>query len=259
MAGALSRREFGVLTGAGVVSLVLTPGCGLDAGRVANDGRLKARPIPRVRTMAGAPPSLGLGGARDAVLQLPANADRGPIPLLVLLHGAGGSGERFLTRFGQIPRDAGVAVAAPDSRAQTWDAILGGYGSDVEFLDRTLARVFERVEVDPGRIAIGGFSDGATYALSLGLINGDLFGKIVAFSPGFVVDGRTYGTPRIFVSHGVADNILPIDRCTRVIVPKLRAKGHDVIVREFNGGHELPEAIAREGILWAAAQLSGRP
>ena len=209
--------------------------------------------------MAGAPPLLGLGGVRDAVLQLPANADRGPIPLLVLLHGAGGSGERFLARFGQIPRDAGAAVVAPDSRTQTWDAVRGGYGPDVEFVDRTLARVFERVDVDPGRIAIGGFSDGATYALSLGLINGDLFSKIVAFSPGFVVEGTPHGTPRVFVSHGLTDEILPIDRCTRAIVPRLRAKGHDVIVREFNGGHEVPEAIAREGILWAAAQLSGTP
>ena len=38
--------------------------------------------------------------------------------------------------------------------------------------------------------------------LSLGLINGDFFKSIVAFSPGFVISGDLHGQPRIFISHG---------------------------------------------------------
>jgi predicted esterase len=104
----------------------------------------------------------------------------------------------------------------------------------------------------PARIAIGGFSDGATYALSLGLINGDLFRRVVAFSPGFVVEGMPRGTPQFFISHGAADPILPIDRCSRLIVSGLRKRGYDVTLHEFDGGHEIPAGIARDGMRWVA-------
>lgn len=43
------------------------------------------------------------------------------------------------------------------------------------------------VAIDPAHVAIGGFSDGASCALSLGLVNGDLFTHVMAFSPGLVV------------------------------------------------------------------------
>ena len=171
----------------------------------------------------------------------------------MLLHGAGGSGEGILRRLGAAADEAGVAVLAPDSRDSSWDAIRGGFGDDVTFVDRALERVFETVSVDPGRIAVGGFSDGATYALSLGLIKRDLFRRVVAFSPGFVVSGAPHGKPGFFISHGTADPILPIDQCSRVIVPWLRTHGYDVTFREFDGGHEMPAAIAGEGMRWVAA------
>lgn len=57
------------------------------------------------------------------------------------------------------------------------------------FIDSALASVFRRCNVDAGRIIIAGFPDGASFALPLGLVNGDLFRKVVAFSPGFVVLG----------------------------------------------------------------------
>ena len=105
----------------------------------------------------------------------------------------------------------------------TWDAIRGRFGPDVRFLNRALGRVFDLVSVDPARLVIGGFSDGATYALSLGLINGQLFRKVAAFSPGFVVTGEPEGKPRVFISHGTHDDVLPIDRCGRVIAQRLRS------------------------------------
>src|SRR5260221_14276362 len=112
-----------------------------------------------------------------------------------MLHGAGGSGEGVLRRVATAVDEAGIAVLAPDSRDSTWDAIRDGFGPDVAFIDRALARVFDTVSVDPARIAVGGFSDGASYALSLGLVNGDLFRRVVAFSPGFIVAGPPQGRP----------------------------------------------------------------
>jgi predicted esterase len=143
-------------------------------------------------------------------------------------------------------------VLAPDSRDSTWDAIRGGFGPDVAFIDRALARVFDTVSVDPARIALGGFSDGASYALSLGLVNGDLFRRVVAFSPGFIVAGPLQGKPQFFISHGTADQILPIDRCSRAIVPQLQRRGYDVTFKEFDGGHQVPPDIARDAMRWVA-------
>ena len=168
-------------------------------------------------------------------------------------YGAGGTGQGVLRRLGSAADEAGVAVLAPDSRDSSWDAIRGGFGPDVAFVNRALERVFETVAVDAARMAVGGFSDGATSALSLGLINGDLFRRVAAFSPGFVVEGTMQGKPRFFISHGIADRILPIDRCSRPIVRGLRKRGYDVTFREFDGGHEVQASIAREGMQWVAA------
>ena len=229
-------------------------GAGLDAAE-PNDGRLTARPQSNVTTSVERRTTLGLGGDRDAILQLPSKAAAASLPLLVLLHGATGSGEGMLRRVGDAAEAAGVAVLAPDSRDGTWDGIRGQYGRDIVFLNRALERVFATVAVDAARVSVGGFSDGASYALSLGLINGDLFRRVVAFSPGFVIPGEPHGKARFFVSHGTRDQILPIDQCSRAIVPNLRRLGYDVTFREFDGRHEVPPDIAREGLQWAASTI----
>lgn len=255
--GKISRREFGVLTGGAFAAAAFSEACGVASeGSVANDGRIGARPQTKIKTTAAGERTLALGTARDAILHLPPTVPDTPMPLLVLLHGAGGSGERMLRRLGSAPDEAGLAVLSPDSRGATWDVIAsrGDFGSDVTFLNKALEKVFAMVAVDPARLAIGGFSDGATYALSLGLINGDLFPRIIAFSPGFVVDGAAHGRPQCFVSHGTADGVLPIERCSRRIVPALRQRGHDVTYREFTGGHELPPAIVTEAMAWLTAK-----
>ena len=119
------------------------------------------------------------------------------------------------------------------------------YGADVAPLDESLAEVFAHYAVDPERVAVGGFSDGASYALSLGLINGSLFRRIIAFSPGFMKPSRVEGRPAIFISHGVQDQVLPIEVCSRRLVPALRKSGYEVDYVEFRGGHTVPEDLAR--------------
>jgi phospholipase/carboxylesterase len=253
----ISRRRFAAIAAGSLASLASGSACRVESEpSQPNDGRLVARPRNGTATSIEGTRSLGLASPRDAILQLPPTAAGAPLPLFVLFHGAGGSGEGVLRRFGQAAAAAGIAVLAPDSRDSSWDAIRDGFGRDVTFVDRALARVFETVAVDATRIAAGGFSDGATYALSLGLINGDLFRRVVGFSPGFLVDGEAHGKPRFFISHGTADPILPIDRCSRVIVPLLRRRGYEVTFREFDGRHEVPAGIAVEAMTWMAAPTS---
>jgi phospholipase/carboxylesterase len=251
----ITRRRFAIAAGGTFASVTLGEACMAITGSArATDPRLTARPRGGVRNDLKSGP-LGLGSdGRDGLIQLPSAPPEGPMPLLVFLHGATQSGTGMVRRIGPAADQAGVALLAPDSRATTWDAIRGGFDEDVAFLNRTLDHVFARLAVDPARIAIGGFSDGASYALSLGLANGDLFPRVVANSPGFVIPVPTQGRPRFFVSHGTSDQILPIDQCSRVIVPQLRAKGYDVTFREFEGRHEVPAAVADEGLRWVAAR-----
>ena len=248
---AISRRRFGALATSAVASLALGGACHETETQEARSGRIAAQLRSTSTTPARGTRALALDRDRDALLAMPDNVPDGTMPLIVLLHGAGGSGTGILRRFGKFATQAGLAVLAPDSRNGTWDAIRGGFGPDVRFLSRALERVSESVAVDRSRISIGGFSDGATYALSLGVINGDLFQRIVAFSPGFILGGELQGKPRIFVSHGTADRVLPINRCSRVVVPALQNRGYDVTYREFEGGHEVPAAIAAEGMSFA--------
>jgi phospholipase/carboxylesterase len=44
--------------------------------------------------------------------------------------------------------------------------------------------------------------------------------------------------------------VLPIDNCSRRIVPLLRRGGYDVRYREFEGAHTVPPEIAREAAGW---------
>jgi phospholipase/carboxylesterase len=249
----MSRRHFGAVAGGSFGSVLFGVACRATEALQPNGaggGRLAARPRRGVTTTAKGE-KFGFEADRDATLRLPPNAQpTTALPLLVYLHGATQRAEGMLRRIGSVADDAGVAVLAPDSREMTWDAIRGDFGPDIAFLDRALRRVFETVNVDPARVAIGGFSDGATYALSLGLINGDLFTHIVANSPGFVVNGEAHGKPRVFVSHGTADQILPIDQCSRRIVPALKRGGYDVTFKEFEGRHEIPPPIAAEALRW---------
>jgi phospholipase/carboxylesterase len=222
----------------------LVPTARQDARLLARPGRPKEAAKPGMH-------ELGLGGGRDGFLYVPRGyrADR-PAPLAVMLHGAGGSAGPALRPFQKLADDAGLVLLATDSRRQTWDVIEGGYGPDIVFLDRALELTFSRCAIDPERIAAEGFSDGASYALSIGVTNGDLFSHVIAFSPGFMVPRDQRGKPEIYISHGKRDEVLPIDSCSRKLVPRLRSAGYEVVYREFDGPHTVPEEVAREALAW---------
>jgi len=220
-------------------------------------GRLRARPSARLESADGSTGLIPLaldGGGRDGLLFVPASyAAARPAPLVLMLHGAGGSARGALRPFLEQAEARGLLLLAPESRGATWDFIRGTYGPDVEFIDRALDAVFRRRAVDAARVAIEGFSDGASYALSLGLTNGDLFGRVVAFSPCVVAPAANVGRPRVFLSHGTRDEILPIESCGRPVAERLRREGYDVRYREFDGPHTVPPEVALEALEWLAA------
>lgn len=224
---------------------------GHGEGSAADAGRLVARPGPPSEPGASGVRSIGPAAAPEALLYVPAGrSPTDPLPLVLMLHGASGDVRRTLTRLSGLADAVGLILLAPRARGQTWDLLRDGYGPDVENVDRALAQVFAAHAVDPARVAIEGFSDGASYALSLGLTNGDLFTHVIAFSPGFMAPARLVGRPRLFVAHGVHDAVLPIGPCSRRIVPALRQAGYDVDYHEFDGPHTVPPEIARGAVAW---------
>jgi phospholipase/carboxylesterase len=222
-------------------------------------GRLHSRPERGTAEAA----TVGLhaleteAGLADGYLYIPASYQlETPAPLVLLLHGAGEDARDGLAQLRGQADEERLILLALGSRGPTWDLILnrGRYGSDVAALDWALRYAFSRCAVDPARVGVGGYSDGASYALSLGLANGDLFSDVLAFSPGFLAPTGQTGSPRVFVSHGTRDGWLPIDSCSRRIVPRLERAGYQVRYREFEGGHVVPPAIAREAASWFTGQ-----
>ena len=256
-----SRRDFvraTALGGAGIAAGCAFPE--LTDPPASTSARLSSRP--------GAPTSAGPKGLRtlgwgnaaaDGVIYVPESyTPAAPAPFVLLLHGAGGAGSTFITRRIAEADATGQILLAPDSQAATWDGVGGSFGPDIEFLDGALHDVFARYAIDPGRLAVAGFSDGATMSLALGLANGDLFRRVTAWSPGFLISDERVGKPAFYVSHGTVDPVLPIGSTSRAIVPALRNAGYQVEYHEFIGEHTVPDDVLHESMVWMAASQAGR-
>ena len=197
---------------------------------------------------------------RNGLLYIPADHAE-PLPLLILLHKAGGSASEWFSGSGSYApyADRGrFVILAPESPAQSWGTGPKNWGFDYVAINRALEEAFTRCAIDRSRLAIGGFSDGASYALSLGLANGDVFSHIIAFSPGFIVRAQARGRsgprgveiPLVYIAHGSTDNVLPIASTSRIFVSLLRKNGYNVEFREFSGGHHLLRQVADQAMSW---------
>jgi phospholipase/carboxylesterase len=231
------------------------------ASKKVSVAEINARPVtPEEQGTAGLH-RLEIREKRKALLYVPESAMvAGPAALAMMLHGAGGNAEHGLELLANYADDAALILLAPESRKTSWDVISDAqYGPDVRFIDEALHTVFSRYAIDPTRVAIGGFSDGASYALSLGLSNGLLFPCILAFSPGFMAPVRIEGNPMIFICHGTRDEVLPIDACSRRLVRLLRSHGLQVEYEEFDGPHTVPAEMRKKAIqLLRRADISGK-
>ncbi len=187
---------------------------------------------------------LGISPERDAVLFVPAGIDHTrPVPLWVMFHGAGGFPEKVLPCIEPHAEREKFLVLAPHSLYPTWDIVVGGSGPDLERLQLALRAVTDRYRVDLARLAFAGYSDGASYALSIGITNGDIASHVIAFSGGFMSIFTQHGAPRVFIAHGLADAQLPIATSGRANAARLREAGYDVRYVEFNGPHAIQAPI----------------
>src|SRR5258708_20637 len=182
-------------------------------------------------------------GLRDGTLYVPKSYKAGvPAPLLMMLHGYAGSGEGMRSTF-PLAEEFGVIVIAPESRDLTWGQSAPGFDPDVRYLSAATRQVVESLDIDPTHVALGGISDGAGYALSMGLAYGDSFNHLMIFSGGLMIPFRRQGKPQIFIAHGINDIQMPIDRTGRRFASELKTDGYDVTFLEYEGGHAVPREI----------------
>jgi phospholipase/carboxylesterase len=163
------------------------------------------------------------------------------MPFALTLHGCCSEAKGGLNLWFRLARGNGIILLAPDGG--------GSWTGAEQRIDAGLQDVFSRYAIDPKRIAVVGFSAGASYALSLGLANGDLFTHVVAHSPGSYYESGPQGNPRVFVAHGVKDQTIPV-QVSREIVPELRKQGYRVKYVEYPLGHRPQPQIMAQAVRW---------
>ena len=192
-----------------------------------------------------------------------AEPDEGPAPAVVLIHGRGAD-ERDLLPIAQRLSDSlhVLSVRAPDrlQGGYTWydlDLSAGGLHvsqPDSEGFRRSLDRLHEFVEwatetydIDPERVGLLGFSQGAITSLSALIERPEQYRWVVALN-GYLAASHedraeaAAGKP-IFVGAGETDQIIPAERAERA-VSILRDAGVDVRFERYPVGHgTAPEEI----------------
>jgi polyhydroxybutyrate depolymerase len=164
--------------------------------------------------------SLAVGDrTRHYRLFVPPARTSGPRPLLVALHPLNGSAARFEQTSG-LDRGAatdGVVVAYPDGLGRSWDAgTCCGYAvrhrvDDVGFVARVVADVARRVSIDPARVAVTGFSNGALMSYRLACERPDLFRAAVAVAGDMIAPRCAPARPVALLHvHGTRDPLIPL-------------------------------------------------
>lgn len=198
----------------------------------------------------GAPPE-GIAkisnGVTHAFLLTPPEIDpKRRYPLIMVLHGAGRQDEMLCKAYRGEAAARDALFLVPRSTDVTWDMISGGNRTDLDFLEQVVAGIYQRLPVDPERQALIGYSDGASYALAIGLSNPRRFQAIMGWAAGFVaIDPRWSAPddpkPRILLQHGTHDVVFPFETVCEPNVETLRGMGYEVDLRVEQGGIHWPK------------------
>lgn len=214
-------------------------------------GRMSWRP-GAAPTQAPLPPGrhdLRFEEGREAVLVVPEGLDlQRPVPLLVMFHGAGGEANRVLPHVVRWARARRFLLLAPQSMYPTWDIVIGGHGPDLERLEIALTQVASHFQLDATHLAFAGFSDGASYAMSVGLSNGDVASHVIALSGGFMNTFTQTGTPRVFIAHGRSDSQLPFETSARPHALRVLEAGLELTLLPFDGDHVIVPWVVERAV-----------
>ena len=182
------------------------------SGRPAESRACGRDPEPGARTL-----TVRSGGlTRASRVHVPARVREGrPAPLLLVLHGAGGTGPEFepYTRFSELADREGFVAVYPSAVDRFWTVGAGEGPDDVRFLGDLLDRLEVDLCIDPARVFVTGLSNGGGMSVRLACTLGD---RIAAAAP---VAGAYGNLPpceparpvSVLEMHGDADPIVPYE------------------------------------------------
>lgn len=205
-------------------------------------------------------------GAQRAALFTPDEIDMEKrYPLLAVLHGAGRQDELLMKAYRDEAERRQALVLIPRSFGMTWDLIehaaQGGVSAgapsarpDLDFLEYAVDLIFRRYPVDFDRTGLIGYSDGASYGLSVGLSNPELFRAVMGWAAGFVAienEAVAAGLPRpaVLVEYGTHDELFPFEQVALPMREQLEAFGCDVTFRVDEGGRHWPSGTFQDEAL----------
>jgi phospholipase/carboxylesterase len=182
-------------------------------------------------------------------------------PLIVLLHGAGQQARPFVEAMRGEADRCGCILLGVQSVGATWDLIsavnkpdrvranFGMGGKDAAHIEGAIASLVANGSVDRRRVVLAGFSDGASYALSLGRAKPRLFRGIVAMAPGFQLEPDSSDhSQHIVIAHSETDRVLPFGRSHDAIFEPLKRAGYRAEFLTYQGGHTMDAEVMGHAI-----------
>jgi poly(3-hydroxybutyrate) depolymerase len=149
------------------------------------------------------------GATRTYVAYVPPGG--GPRPLIILLHGSGGSGRDMVKRWEDLARRERILVAGPDATdRRRWQPPRDG-----PVLLRDLVEELRPRNIDLRRIYLFGYSAGAVFALYMAPIESQYFAAAAVHAGAYggeadlgFLDTAARKIP-LFVSVGAQDGLFP--------------------------------------------------
>jgi len=205
--------------------------------------------------------------ALDYVAHVPPTSDDGAL-VAVLLHGRGSDKRDLQGLRPLLPPTWTVVTPEAPFPAAHW-----GYGGgsawyryvaedrviadtldeSLDKLERFLGELPRILGFRPGRLILGGFSQGGTTSLAFALSRPDSVDMVLNFS-GFLVDtaeldesGGSPPTTPIFWGHGVGDPSIPFALAEKGRNRLLRA-GAPLVVRDYRIGHSIAAEEVRDAV-----------
>ena len=175
----------------------------------------------------------------------------------VLLHGRGSHRGDLQALRPLIPPDWGLVTPQAPHAGHPWGYGPGWawykYVEEDRLVEETLAHSLSALETfldqlpelldfEPGRIVLGGFSQGGTTSMAIAISRPDMVAAVINFS-GFLADSvevpfsaLSPGTPPIFWGHGLRDPNIPHELAVKGR-QRLNAAGMRLTAHDYDIGH----------------------
>ena len=224
-----TRRPVTVVAAVAVALGLVLAGCGEDDDAPGPPATESADPTTSMAPAGCAPgataPAAGTerielssgGDERWYERVVPTGYDGRPVPLVIDLHGylSGAETQAAISGLGAVAEREGFVLATPQGNSELpyWNATPeADLPDDVAFLADVIDDVSAEVCIDPDRVHVDGFSNGAFLASLVACELSDRVASVAAVAGLLVPDGCAPSRPvPVLAIHGTEDRYVPLD------------------------------------------------